>query len=288
MANVFNTIKSLIHTSKYYRNKQTINGKKIIKKGVNIEYSNFPPDAPFNIGDTLTPVVFDYLCHRYHLDNKRQKKTIHLNMIGSIIGFKNYDATIWGSGILNEGFEKKLKANSKYVDYDVRAVRGPLTREILKKCGYQCPEIYGDPAILMPLIYFPKAISKKYDVSIIRHYKDNSEVPYGFHEISVVTDDYKYFIDEICASKLIISSSLHGLIIAESYGIPTIWYSPKGRDEFKYMDWYLSIGINNPAKIESLQNINIKANKGLKEKIQMLVNPLLDSFPFEFWRVKNG
>lgn len=280
-------IKSFIHNSSYCRNKQTINGQKVVKHGVNIEYSNFPPDANLNIGDTLTPVVFQYLCNRFKLKTKKQRHPIHLNMIGSIIAFKNYDSIIWGSGILNEGFERKIKANSSLTKYDVRAVRGPLTRDILLRCNYECPEVYGDPAILMPLIYRPNNIIKKYDISVIKHYSDQSKIPDDFHEINVVTDDYKTFIDEICASKLVISSSLHGLIIAETYGIPTIWYNPEGRGEFKYKDWYLSIGITNPVMTKSLSAIGKETNSNLNVKISKMVNPLIKAFPFELWRTSN-
>ena len=287
MSGLVNRIKSAFHNSGYYRNKQTINGKKVSRHNVNVEYSNFPIDAPLNIGDTLTPVVFKYLCDRFGLINKRQRKIIHLNMIGSIIGFKNYDAIIWGSGILKESFENKIKANSTLTKYDIRAVRGPLTRDILLRCNYDCPEIYGDPAILMPLIYHPEGQSKKYEVSIIKHYSDHSEVPSNFHEISVVTGDYKHFIDEICASKLVISSSLHGLIIAESYGIPTIWYNPSGRGEFKYRDWYLSLGIKRPAMIQSLTEIGQSKNINLEYRISEMANPLLKAFPLELWRTKH-
>lgn len=290
MINIFRfgkeKIKTSLHNSKSYRNKQTINGKKVVKHRVNIEYSNFPVDAPLNIGDTLTPVVFEYIKNKYSLAEKKLKQTTHLNMIGSIIAFKKYDAVIWGSGILNEDFERKIKFNAKHVKYDIRAVRGPLTRDILIRCGYECPNVFGDPAILMPLIYKPNDIIKKYKISIIRHYKDNTEIPYGLHEISVVTSDYKYFIDEVCASELVISSSLHGLIIAESYGVPTIWYNPQGRGTFKYKDWYLSIGVKDPAVINNLSEIGKKRNVGLDCNISQLVEPLMNSFPFELWGKK--
>ncbi len=290
MMNIFRSgiekIKTSLHNSKSYRNKQTINGKKVVKHRVNIEYSNFPVDAPLNIGDTLTPVVFEYIKNKYSLAEKKLKQTTHLNMIGSIIAFKKYDAVIWGSGILNEDFENKIKYNSKFVKYDIRAVRGPLTRDIIIRCGYDCPNVFGDPAILMPLIYKPKNKIKKYKISIIRHYRDDTKIPYGLHEISVVTSDYKYFIDEVCASELVISSSLHGLIIAESYGVPTIWYNPQGRGTFKYKDWYLSIGVKDPAAINNLSEIGEKRNVGLDSKISQLVEPLMNSFPFELWSKK--
>ena len=290
MINIFRVgkekIKTSLHNSKSYRNKQTINGKKVVKHRVNIEYSNFPVDAPLNIGDTLTPVVFEYIKNKYSLVEKKLKQTTHLNMIGSIIAFKKYDAVIWGSGILNEDFERKIKFNAKHVKYDIRAVRGPLTRDILIRCGYDCPNVFGDPAILMPLIYKPKNKIKKYKISIIKHYRDDTEISNGLHEISVVTSDYKYFIDEICASELVVSSSLHGLIIAESFGVPTIWYNPQGRGTFKYKDWYLSIGINDPAVINNISEIGEKRNVGLDSKISQLVEPLMDSFPFELWSKK--
>lgn len=57
---------------------------------------------------------------------------------------------------------------------DVRAVRGPLTREFLLKKGIACPEIYGDPTLLFPL-YFPefkKAAKSSRDYSIVPHFSD--------------------------------------------------------------------------------------------------------------------
>lgn len=270
----------------FFRNTRTINGQKILRHGVNIEYSNFPIDAPPNLGDKLTPVVFEYLKKQYHLSDVNVKKPIHLNMIGSIIAFKNYDAIIWGSGLLNDSIIKRNYKHKRIPRYDIRAVRGPLTRNCLISYGYNCPDVFGDPAILLPLFYNPSSIEKKYKISIIKHYKDKSAIPNGFHEINIVTDDYKFVVDEINASELVVSSSLHGLILAETYGIPTIWYKLENKDIFKFMDWYLSIGVDNPATTSDLSNLSLNKNINLKSRINSLVEPLIKTFPFELWKIK--
>lgn len=75
--------------------------------------------------------------------------------------FENQDAVVWGTGCTKEP-EKNINniIHQKYMrKLDVRAVRGPKTKGALDKLGIKCPEVYGDPAMLMPLIYQP--INKK-------------------------------------------------------------------------------------------------------------------------------
>ena len=129
--------------------------------------------TPYNLGDSLGGVIVDFFLSKEHLDrNKWISSKKHLFSVGSnITGGKrrgNYqDATIWGSGILNEPSRREVifqKLSRRKLD--VRAVRGPLTRDALLRLGHQCPEIYGDPAILMPMIYQPK-VEKQFDYSIV-------------------------------------------------------------------------------------------------------------------------
>lgn len=80
-------------------------------------------------------------------------KTMCIAHIGSIIQFLGQDCVVYGSGFLfrwamPQFARKKLKL-------DIRAVRGPLTRNVLMELGYKLPEVYGDPAILLPLFFTP-------------------------------------------------------------------------------------------------------------------------------------
>jgi pyruvyltransferase len=110
-----------------------------------------------NLGDYLSKVVVSHYMPKNVAKTKKKRKTIYA--IGSILGFRCQNAVVWGSGVLSawEGYKK----NIAYSKLDVRAVRGPKTREFLESCGKICPEVYGDPAILMPKIYMPISQEKK-------------------------------------------------------------------------------------------------------------------------------
>lgn len=206
--------------------------KKTVKHRVNLNYCH---DFK-NIGDNISPVIVRYVSKVHGID-ARQKTAVtsHLYAIGSIITAGAQDCTIWGSGLLNTRILGRLNGRK----LDIRAVRGPLTRTVLMDWGYTVPEIYGDPAVLMPLLYNPE-IDKKYPVSVITHVNEGTDMPNcKVHVIDVATDDYKRFVQEIKASELVVSSSLHGIIFAEVYGVQAVMLRPK-TDLFKYFDYYYS------------------------------------------------
>jgi pyruvyltransferase len=124
---------------------------------------------------------------------------------------------------------------------DVRAVRGPRTRKFLLECNIKCPAIYGDPAIIMPEIYNPENIKKDRDYILIQHFAE-TKAETNLPTLNILTNNYKHFIDEICRSRVVISSSLHGIILAETYGVPAVWLKLNNMDPVKYYDWYESTG----------------------------------------------
>ncbi len=229
-----------------------------------------------NLGDAISPVVVNFVASEKNIDvNTKVDKTKHLFAIGSIITAGSQDCTIWGSGFLNTRILSRLK-NRKL---DVRAVRGPLTRMILMDYGYDVPEVYGDPAILMPLIYNPE-VSKEYRVSVITHMNEGSKTE-NFHYINILTDDYKTFIEEIKKSELVISSSLHGIILAEVYGVPAVLLKPK-MDLFKYYDYYFSTKRYEFPMIESLESGDIPIPLQIPD-FKEFQTELLKAFPKDLW-----
>lgn len=234
-----------------------------------------------NLGDAISPVVVNYVASHTQVDlDADVGETKHLFAIGSIITAGSQDCTVWGSGLLNTRILSRLK-NRKL---DIRAVRGPLTRMVLMDHGYEVPEVYGDPAILMPFIYNPK-VEKKYKISVITHMNEKVENSEDFHYINILTDDYKTFINEIKQSELVISSSLHGVILAEVYGVPAILLKPK-TDLFKYYDYYYSTGRYHFPMIESL-DVNDFPTPVAVPSFTELQKGLLKAFPRDIWTKKN-
>lgn len=163
---------------------------------------------------------------------------------------------VWGTGCIGYG---QVKTPPK----KIYAVRGPLTRKELIKKGIECPEIYGDPALLFPEIYNPSRRTK-YTYGLIPHYIDFTD-PTSLSiikdleskgvKIINITSGVFHFIDELLQCKNILSSSLHGLIMSDAYNIPNVRIKLSDKlvgGDFKFDDYHLSVG--KPIGISELQN----------------------------------
>lgn len=235
-----------------------------------------------NVGDALSPVIVNWMMEQQQLDPAKGKP-VHLLAVGSIIGPVRFDAVIWGAGILDPFNIANVIRHSWYVKYDIRAVRGPITRSCLQEAGYDCPEVYGDPAVLMPLIYQPEDQTKKYPVSVILHFSSSLKPGKDVHQINVETDDYKDFIDQLTASEKIISSSLHGIILAEAYGIPAVFLNQDVTDQsLKYLDWYYSTGRKNIKMASTLEEALRMEPMELPD-LRLMQQQIQDAFPTDLW-----
>ena len=264
-----------------FRNSYCRHGKRAEKRRVNLEYF----DTEVNLGDTLSPVICRWMLERASVPyGKKIRRTRHLMALGSILGGDGFfDAIVWGSGIKSFDQIAALSKRRYFQKLDIRCVRGPLTREALSACGYQCPEAYGDPGILMPLIYKPE-VKKIHRVGVILHFKQNYDLPTDMKSINIRTDDYRQFIDELLSCEKIVSSSLHGIILAEAYGIPAVFLG-EGRDleMFKYYDWYYSTGRKNVKAAYSLEEAVKMPPMALPELLP-LQQVLLEAFPYDLWK----
>lgn len=178
-----------------------------------------------NFGDNLNHYLIKAISGQPVYYTERNKP--HNIVCGSILHECNEWSTVWGAGFGNDG----QRVNTKYAD--IRAVRGRLSQNIL---GGGCP--VGDPALLLPRVYTPQYPSRS-TPAIIPHYTQYKELYERYGDEYSIIDPFlpvRDFIDAICYSSTIISSSLHGLIVADAYGIPNAWL--KYGDEFKFRDYY--------------------------------------------------
>jgi len=240
-----------------------------------------------NFGDyislKLVEKIVDQPVEVYRRDTKTPRKK--LLAIGSILFFADQGDVIWGTGTNGK---KPNRSDYTFTQLDVRSVRGPLTREFLwKTFQIQAPEIYGDPALLFPY-FFPEFKRKAYpsrDYVVIPHYleKDLFAVM-DQKNIVYPTEPWNEVVEKILDSQFVISSSLHGLIIAEAYGIPARWLHMSDIEPLlKYHDYYLGTGRKN---FKYATSIKEALKMGGEEPFICDLQKLYQAFPFEFWSHK--
>lgn len=211
-------------------------------------------DIP-NWGDALNPVLVELISGR----RVQAIEGLHVDrymVIGSILGGANSLAEVWGSGFIAESDETVGRPRA------VHAVRGPLSRDMLLKQGIGCPEIYGDPALLLPRFFNPE-VSKNHKIGIIPHFSDKghpwveSQCNNPQVRIIDIESGIGNFVRAVKACDMILSSSLHGLICADAYGIPNVWIKLSDillGGAFKFRDYRFSIGAKEPVAIDIAKN----------------------------------
>ncbi len=215
-------------------------------------------------GTKLILAYINGLCQaRYSFSIFRKViRTLSLNgnyimSIGIIIAWGSGKRIVWGSGIIS--------IKDKIPNGEFLAVRGKYTQSKLQEQKLKYPIVLGDPALLLPLVYKPIISEKKYELGIIPHFSQYSHfsncITKNIKIINLLSSNVETTINEICECKYIISTSLHGIIVAHAYGIPALWYEyPKIKfgENVKFFDYFSSVGIKeyNPFIINNFNTLN--------------------------------
>lgn len=247
-------------------------------------------DGRKNFGDVISKDIVEFVS---------KAKVVHVSAdvpnkllaTGSILTTSTFSSkcVVWGSGTLNP---KTVVYNPK-----IRfcAVRGPLTRNVLVNKGYKVPPIYGDPALLLPRLYNP-SVKKTHKLGIILHWRHRELI--NIHpsvkciDILRNPEDKFRFIDEIMSCESILSTSLHGLIVSDAYGIPSKYCTVlnkrlEGEEHFKFNDYFESIGRKDVTPL--LLNPNEMITDDFASKIvkcidiNLNLDLLVDVFPYDFY-----
>lgn len=208
-----------------------------------------------NLGDALSPVMVSFLSGLpcTHVAAKSdQPRLAAVGTIGHM--FSGGEVSFWGTGTSphlnpNGSAEEKIPyTRPQDTKITVHATRGPFTRNLLGPDA-PGPAVYGDPLWLLPRFH-NAPVEKKHELGVILHLSELVDRSYhaipkpdhlrynlspadasGIKLINTVTEPsieaLRDRLDEILSCKRIISTSLHGMVFAESYGIPCLYFSPR-------------------------------------------------------------
>ena len=217
------------------------------ERGLPVFY--WKPDEPtfgisVNFGDSLFPLIVERIVKHpvacVHEDYTGPK----LIPGGSVLHCARDGDVLWGVGLRTED---DFISNPRFHDVRVAAVRGPITRSFLvSRYGFDVPQMYGDPAVLLPQL-FPEWTRRpvKGRVGIVPHFSNRHDyaASAGDQMLILPNRDPQQVVSDILTCELVIAGSLHGLIVAEAYGIPARWInSSRDEPELKYYDYYEGTG----------------------------------------------
>jgi len=244
-----------------------------------MKYRIYYPQIP-NMGDLLNKDMLESL-FRIKIQRVNYGES-NLSAIGSSLSYALYSSQlkvrmrqriirilkndpfyIWGTGFISYNAHEDNKF--RFRNIRVLSLRGNLSKNRVEKIlGKELSIPTGDGGLLVDR-WIGENPPKKYHIGIIPHFKEQdspilSEMKKMYSD-SVIIDLRKKPIDvvkEIASCETILSSSLHGLIVADSFHIPNkhILLYPYGErmlgDGFKFADYYSSYGLkDNPIDVST-------------------------------------
>ncbi|MEW1930968.1 polysaccharide pyruvyl transferase family protein [Rhodococcus sp. NPDC079359] len=197
-----------------------------------------------NFGDELTPELVKSL-FRQKCSWRRAKRS---DMIGAGSTLEmvqlmqaRKDLKVWGSGfMLSETAHEK---DFSFPDFDFHAVRGHLSRSRIES---DRKVAVGDPGLLANRVYSrsPRVPGR---IGLVYHWvhkKDPVVLALAREKNVTLIDPSRKpakVIADITACDFVMSTSLHGLIVADSFGIPNAWIELTqdiGGNGYKFDDYY--------------------------------------------------
>jgi pyruvyltransferase len=199
-----------------------------------------------NFGDRITPIMFDHFGFFPLLAHPVNAEAMGVGSILQILkDYRNWNGSVLGSGLIHDQSLRLPRAH--FV-----AVRGVRTRDNL---GIGESVQLGDPGVLISEFLGLTRLSDAGKIGIVPHYADlhssqlKSLVDKYRDELILISprQSVRRVAEELIRCRCVLSSSLHGLIFADSLGIPNVWIKLSDRvvgKGFKFDDYYSSLDIS--------------------------------------------
>lgn len=206
-----------------------------------------------NFGDELTPLVLEYATGRRAVWTPANQAGIIA--VGSIVEYfakrSNNHAVVWGAG-LREAPSEALRSRIMTNLGNFAAVRGPHTAAAL---GLPAETALGDPGTLVSELGNFNNRPRR-GTTFLPHFRTWGS-DQGRRELELARSmgiriappsmKPRDMIEAISRSDFVLSSSLHGIVLAHTLGIPVQSVGLPGgaltEPVFKYEDYYSSVGL---------------------------------------------
>jgi hypothetical protein len=283
--------------------------------------------APYpNLGDALSAVVTAAIAglpiERRNFDDSRER-LVAVGTIGH--AQRNGIAHLWGTGLdaTRNAFDPALKrfAIPPATRLVAHAMRGRNSAARLREAGIVVPEVYGDPVSFMPKLLAGRTVQPTHELGIVLHITELTEpgpsgrplpeyrryqIPPSLAGVVRIINTYTANdtasllarVDDIRACKRIASTSFHGLVIPESFGIPNVWFSTQSGEgmllavddddaklDHRIRDWYSGTGRQRVIAYGSERHLPTRWDQLIRfidrmwEPLRPDVAPLFDAFP---------
>lgn len=240
----------------------------------------YNPISRKNVGDQLNVRLMQALTGRAVV--WAPAATADLVAIGSLLDLllgspSDRDRTrpslaVWGSGFLApSGEHPHVHAERTDVfrrSVVLHAVRGRQTRDRLAAMGFDVERVaLGDPGLLAARLLTGGVLPpRRFALGLVPHYVDANapvweQTRRRLRDVRIlrVSDPPDRFLAEMRTCDVIISSAMHGLILADAFGIPNIRVRVSDRligGDYKFADYYSVFGISPaPLSIEDLRTL---------------------------------
>lgn len=242
-----------------------------------------------NFGDILSRDLLSHYGFKVYHKNLNELTEKSVCCIGSILNWvpATFDGTILGSGIMRP-------VDKRFPNARIVGLRGEMTRQVI---GANNNVILGDPGLLSSELTFERP-EKKYALGLIPHLEHQGDpvvqalldkYPDDILLIDVAREPLAVLTD-IARCANIMSSSLHGIVVADSFGIPAGWFrlnSIAGGGLFKFKDYGTAIDDEiHPLKLTdeaTLSQLILHTRKtpNKVEEVKFKLDAMFRKLPFE-------
>lgn len=201
-----------------------------------------PRDIGGNYGDSLSPWIVSRVFGVPVIHSS--VNDADMVAVGSVLPFlpADFAGIVWGSGTM-------MQYQPPTPNADIRLLRGPVSEAVLQ---LEKSVPLGDPALLMPRFFDPPG--KRYKLGIMPHHSKISRIAalelaeaLGGSEVLYIDPSLPVEVVtlNIATCEALITESLHGVIVADAYGVANCRAHFAGgfaSSDLKFLDYFTLVG----------------------------------------------